>query len=147
MTNLFLTEMVSLLLLFCTEIRFHSTEIRNCATACALITRNLGHFVRVILLACGVLKVLRSMSEGVNWQKQQRLLRLCCTKNNLSSANFEIDFKGKRKYKPGEKLHQVEKLVSGHSDEGSNHYQEWCSWERLLLGSLLLTLPCHSFRR
>ena len=77
-----------------------------------------------MLLACGVLKVLRSMSEGVSWQKQQISFRLCCTKNNLSSANFEIDFKGKRKYKPGEKLHQVEKLVSGHSDEGSNHYQE-----------------------
>ena len=116
--------MVSLLLLFCAEIRFHSTEIRNCATACTFITRNLGHFVLVILLACGALKVLRSMSEGVNWQKQQRLLRLCCTKNNLSSANFEIDFKGKRKYKPGEKLHQVERMVSKHSDEESNHYQE-----------------------
>ena len=77
-----------------------------------------------MLLACGVFKVLRSMSEGVSWQKQQRSFRLCYTKNNLSSANFEIDFKGKRKYKPGEKLYQVEKLVSGHSDEGSNHYQE-----------------------
>ena len=64
------------------------------------------------------------MSEGVSWQKQQISFRLCCTKNNLSSANFEIDFKGKRKYKPGEKLYQVEKLVSGHSDEGSNHYEE-----------------------
>ena len=44
--------------------------------------------------------------------------------NNLSSANFETAFKGKRKYKPGEKLHQVERLVNKHSAEGSNHYQE-----------------------
>ena len=113
MTNLFLTEMVSLLLLFCTEIRFHSTEIRNCATACALITRNLGHFVRVILLACGVLKVLRSMSEGVSWQKQQRSFRLCCTKNNLSSANFEIDFKGKGNINPGKNYIKWRNLSAG----------------------------------
>ena len=77
-----------------------------------------------MLLACSVLKVLRSMSEGFSWQKQQRSFRLCYTKNNLSSANFEIDFKGKRRYKPGEKLYQVEEFVSGHSDEGSNNYQE-----------------------
>ena len=32
--------------------------------------------------------------------------------NNLSSANFETASKGKRKYKPGVKLYQVERLVS-----------------------------------
>ena len=41
--------------------------------------------------------------------------------NNLSSANFEIASKGKRKYKPGEKFYQAERLVSKHSDHGSNH--------------------------
>ena len=40
---------------------------------------------------------------------------------NLSSANFEVVSKGKRKYKPAEKLHQAERLVSKHSDHGSNH--------------------------
>ena len=32
--------------------------------------------------------------------------------NNLFSADFETAFKGKRKYKPGAKLYQVERLVS-----------------------------------
>ena len=32
--------------------------------------------------------------------------------SNLSSANFETASKGKRKYKPGVKLYQVERLVS-----------------------------------
>ena len=41
--------------------------------------------------------------------------------NNLSSANFEIASKGKRKYKPGEKFYQAERLASKHSDHGSNH--------------------------
>ena len=32
--------------------------------------------------------------------------------NNLFSADFETASKGKRKYKPGAKLYQVERLVS-----------------------------------
>lgn len=42
-----------------------------------------------------------------------------------SSANFGTASNGKRKYKPGEKLYQAERLVSKHSDHGSNHKQEW----------------------
>ena len=38
------------------------------AAAAAAITRNLSHFVRAILPDCGVLKVLRSMPEGVRLQ-------------------------------------------------------------------------------
>ena len=43
---------------------------------------------------------------------------------NLYSTNFETACKGKRKYKPGEELYQVERLVSGHSDWGSDHQRE-----------------------
>ena len=46
---------------------------------------------------------------------------------NLYSTNFETACKGKRKYKPGEELYQVERLVSRHSDWGSDHQREWCS--------------------
>ena len=46
---------------------------------------------------------------------------------NLYSTNFETACKGKRKYKPGEEFYQVERLVSRHSDWGSDHQREWCS--------------------
>ena len=77
------------------------------AAAAAAITRNLSHFVRAILPDCGVLNVLRSMPEGVWLQKIVDFFAL----NNLSSADFETAFKGKRKYKIGTKLYQVERLL------------------------------------
>jgi len=84
------------------------------------ITRNLSHFVRAILPDCGVLKVQRSMPEGVKLQNnitqsvrsKDRVGYVALFINNLFSAEFETASKGKRKYKPGEKLYQVERLVS-----------------------------------
>ena len=82
------------------------------------ITRNLSHFVRAILPDCGVLKVLRSMPEGVRLQNnitqsvrsRDRVDYIAL--NNLFSADFETASNGKRIYKPGAELYQVERLVS-----------------------------------
>ena len=83
------------------------------------ITRNLSHFVRAILPDCGVLKVLRSMPEGVRLQnnitqsvRSRDRVDYIALNNLFSAADFETASNGKRIYKPGAKLYQVERLVS-----------------------------------
>ena len=77
------------------------------------INRNLSHFVRAILPDCGVLKVLQSNPEGVRLQNNvtQSVISKDRALNNLSSADFETASKGKRKYIPGTKVYQVERLI------------------------------------
>ena len=85
------------------------------------ITRNLAHFIRTIVQVCGVLKVLWSIRKGFRLETDMgRLVRGLdrvdyVALSNLPSADFEIASKGKRKYKPGSKLCQVDRLVSSGS--------------------------------
>ena len=90
----------------------------------SLIARDLSHFVHARLPDCGVLKVLRSMPEGVRLQNnitqsvrsKDRVNYVAL--NNPFSADFETASKGKRKYKPraqfissGETCQQVEIVI------------------------------------
>ena len=83
-----------------------------------IITRNPRHFVQAVLQVCGVLKVLQSMPRYVRLQNNMARSSRGTDRvdyvalNNLSSADFETASKGKRKYKPGAKLYEVERLIS-----------------------------------
>ena len=95
------------------------------------ITRNLSHFVRATLPDSGVLKVLRSMPEGVRLQNNitQSVRSSDCVDyialNNLFSADFETASNGKI-ISSGETCQQAEIVplilgLFGHIDRGSNH--------------------------